>query len=91
MSSLTELMRTKRWCYFLNKTKPSEARDGTFMVSVVVEGEAGHFPTGGGDKDPLKAPWYWDEKTCEAENQKLGYDEMEAWKIVTSSMAAGRV
>lgn len=84
MSNIAELMKIRRWCFWLDHTVPGEKK-GTYKVSVVVENERGHFTTGG--TDPGKAPWYWDEDTCKRiNNERCGVDEMEANKIIASSM-----
>jgi hypothetical protein len=77
----------KNWCYWINETKPGTDK-GTFEVGVVVEDEPGYYPTGGGEKDPLKAPWYWDRETCKRANAERGITEERAFEIVSSSMFA---
>ena len=69
-----------------------------FRVSVVFEGEDGHFPTGTWPyegKADQKMPWFWGgdsyaaaEAQCRAENAKIGLSEQDAFKIVMSSMTA---
>jgi hypothetical protein len=81
----------KRWVYWLDQTKPEFPGSKRFRVSIVVENEAGHRPTGGGTEDPLKAPWYWDKETCKLENEKRGFTELEVWNIIGSSMAVSRI
>jgi hypothetical protein len=92
---LSQLLDTRRWVYWLDQTHPDpdEKREKgvapkVFRVSIVFENEAGHFPTGGGASDPLKAPWYWDQETCKHANAKRGFTEEQAFDIVTSSMRA---
>lgn len=94
-ASLAELMQTRRWCYWLDQTHPDPDEERVkgqppkvFRVSVVVENEPGHYSTGGGESDPLKAPWYWDQETCEKANAEMGVTVEAAFDIVTSSMAA---
>jgi hypothetical protein len=82
--SISKLMETHRWVYWLDETKPEPGRDGSFAVSIVFENVSGHYPTGGGDR----APWYWDRETCNAKNQQRGFTEEQAFEIVSSSMFA---
>lgn len=93
--SFTELTKTRRWCYWLDVRHPEPgstySENRAYLVCFVVEGEPGCFPTGGGEKDPLKAPWYWNKEVCKQANQENGIDEHTAYEIVCSSMAAGRV
>ena len=81
----------KQWVYWLDLTNPHDPPDGTYRVSIVFENESGHYPTGGGKSDPLKAPWYWDEETCKRANAERGFDEVATSRIVCSSMAVSRV
>ena len=83
--SITELMEKHRWCYWLDRSRKSD-EPGTYPVSVVIENHSGHYPTGGGDKDPLKAPWYWNRETCRQANAERGISESDAFDIVCSSM-----
>ena len=67
-------------------------------VSLVVEGDTGHHPTG--DPKNGKAPWYWgnpdNERTSYSEavataatyNARRGIDADEAQRIVDESIAA---
>lgn len=81
-----ELMDTHRWCYWLDEMQPDDSTE-RFRVSIVVENEPGHFPTGGGDV----VPWYWDKATCRAKNTDLGLTPEDVDRIVASSMfSAGR-
>jgi hypothetical protein len=82
---LAQLMESKRWCYWLDRTHPGQ-QAGTYRVSVVVEDTSGHFPTGGGE---MQAPWYWNKETCRQVNQeRCGVDEETSLEIVASSMFA---
>lgn len=78
----------KKWVYYVDLTAPdpnkTPGEPRGYRVSIVVENEPGHYPTGGGDK----SPWYWDEETCRLQNEKLGFDEHAAWEIVASSIGA---
>ena len=51
----------KKWVYYVDLTAPdpnkTTGEPRGYRVSIVVENEPGHYPTGGGDK----SPWYWDE------------------------------
>ena len=46
MSHVTELMETQRWVYWLDETATEDLRmdKPRYRVSIVVEGESGHFP-----------------------------------------------
>lgn len=85
--TLSEKIGSKKWVFWLDRTHPGKD-PGTFRVSIVIENEAGHYPTGGGEADPHKAPWWWDEETCRRENLKRGFDVMQAYEVVASSMGA---
>jgi hypothetical protein len=94
--SVSELMRTRRWCYWIPADGYVE-RHG-FRVSIVFEYESGHYPTGddawiAGDASKRK-PWFWGhsyeeaKKVAEATNQeRLGLSPREAADIVTTSMS----
>ena len=81
-------LKDKKWVYWLDLTKPDpdnkEGETRCYRVSIVVENDPGHYPTGGEDK----LPWYWDEDTCKEKNKELGFNPLEAYDIVSSSMAA---
>lgn len=84
MPHVTELMETHRWVYWLDEAATEDLcmDKPRYRVSIVVEGESGHFPTGGGDV----APWFWNKKTCRVKNAARGYSREEESKIVASSM-----
>ena len=87
MRDVSELMRTRAWCFWLDQSHPDPDMSGKarfFRVSIVIQNERGHFPTGGKN---LQAPWYWDEETCVAQNAKRGVTKEMAFEIVSSSMA----
>ena len=80
MTTAKELMNANvPYVFWLDKTQKS---DGLYRVCFVFKDEPGFFPTGGGDIEP----WWWDEQTCIAKNKKLGYDEEQAFEIVSSGM-----
>lgn len=82
-------MQTRRWVYWLDKSKPClEGRPNAHPVSIVVENESGHYPTGQGD---LQMPWYWDDTTCETKNRELGFSPGEVFNIVESSIIANLI
>lgn len=66
-----------------------------YRVSIVKEGEAGHYPTGNW---PYKAgpgqqmPWFWGHDLAQAQrladeyNEKMGISREEAEKIVNDSI-----
>lgn len=84
MTRATDLMEHNRWVYWLDEMAADSLclDEPRFRVSIVVENEDGHFPTGGGDV----APWYWDAQTCRVKNAALGYSEEEVHQIIASSM-----
>lgn len=86
MSRVTDLIENNRWVYWVDPLSPQPSDESTpprYRVSIVVENESGHFPTGGDDV----APWYWDYETCRAKNAALGYSREEEFKIIGSSFA----
>lgn len=71
-----------------------------YRVSLVVEGEDGHRPTGTWPyegKVGQQAPWFWGHNYEEARkeardyNAKMGIDEQTAFDIVTRSMTQGDI
>jgi hypothetical protein len=64
-----------------------------FRVSIVKEGEEGHYPTGVWPNDGTKnMPWFWGptledaEKTAIEYNRKLGVEPVDAEMILLQSM-----
>ena len=73
-----------KYCYWVDRTSPDRSGD-RFRVSIVIEGESGHRPTGGeGVMDPM--PWYWDVETCRKMNRERGLSEDRVLEIIGSSM-----
>ncbi len=83
MNRVQELMEVRRWCYWLDRCHPEAAFKDRFRVSIVIEDEPGHYPTGQGT---LQVPWYWDEQTCRQKNLDKGLDENDVIEITSSSM-----
>jgi hypothetical protein len=82
-----ELLATRRWAYFI---PPDAFVPGKgFRVSVVIEGERGHFPTGT-MSDP---PWFWGMTYQEAEQKAAevnAYDlRLDEKTIVDITKSAG--
>lgn len=89
---MRDVIRGRRFIYHIQATgfEPGQGH----RVSIVVENESGHFPTGGGDT----APWYWGDRENESKsfveatelaarkNAELGYSETQIADILTSSM-----
>lgn len=84
----------KRFCYFI----PAEGyvQGHGYRVSVVVENESGHFPTGDWPyegKVDQRVPWFWGAtyegamKICAAQNEKLGLTPEDVIAILGSSIA----
>lgn len=70
-----------------------------WRVSIVVEGEDGHRPTGTWPyegKPGQTAPWFWGQdfetarKMAREYNARLGISEVDAFKIVARSMGRGQ-
>lgn len=66
-----------------------------YRVSIVKEGETGHYPSGNWPYDGAKGhtlPWFWGptledaEKAAVEYNQKMGISPLEAEKIILRSM-----
>lgn len=90
---LDELLNIRRWIYYIPLDAFIEGYG--FRVSIVIEGERGHFPTGDWPyiaKKGHRMPWFWGMTYEEAEqiaaeqNDKLGYDAATVWKILSSSV-----
>jgi hypothetical protein len=73
--------------------------DRGYRVSLVVEGEDGHYPTGDWPyhgKPGETLPWFWGpsleeaETACDEYNQKHGIDPKTAAIIVAQTMGLGR-
>lgn len=89
-------LTNKRFCYFI----PADGfvPGHGFRVSIVVENEAGHFPTGDWPYDGKvnqRVPWFWGmtyEAACriadEQNEKKLGLTKEDAFKILGSSIGA---
>lgn len=90
-----DIIKGRRFIYWID---PCGWQQGEgHRVSLVVENESGHFPTGGfGHGDPY--PWYWGDpidcekslreakKTAREANQKIGITEEAALEILSSSI-----
>lgn len=89
------LMGERRFCAFIPGDAYVEGHG--FRVSIVIEGEPGHFPTG---DDNWRAgrgrqPWFWGDEYEEAKAAALSYNRdklkltaKDCADIVTSSIAA---
>jgi hypothetical protein len=69
-----------------------------FRVSLVVEGESGHHPTGTWPyrgKPGETMPWFWGptlakaEAACDEYNKRRGISKEEAFKIIANTMVKG--
>lgn len=84
--SAAALLAVKRWAYYI----PVEAfvPGKGYRVSVVIEGEHGHFPTG----TASEPPWFWGMTYAEAEakaaetNDEIGLSTKDVWAIVGPAM-----
>lgn len=86
-------MSEQRICYYIPIDGYVEGRG--FRVSIVKEGESGHYPTGEWPNDGAKVmPYFWGhdyEKACDIarrQNKALGLTEEDVMAIVGSSMGA---
>jgi hypothetical protein len=90
-------MTDKRMCYFI----PTDGHvpDHGYRVSIVVEGKAGHQPTGTwpySGKPGESMPYFWGddfdkaEATAKMMNERRGLTERDVTEIVSSSMAKTR-
>ena len=93
MRDMTNLLSTRRWVYYI----PADAYvpDAGYRVSIVIEHEQGHFPSGDWlyNGEPVKRlPRFWGHdyydavKTAREMNEKRGIDAKEAAEIVATSM-----
>lgn len=87
MPTVEELFNTRRWCYYIPRSGFVEGRG--YRVSIVFEGETGHYPTGGDGKEP----WFWGDTYEEAEeaaarqnSDQLGLSATDIATIVKSAM-----
>ena len=89
-------MRVKapRMVYFVDATAFVE-EENSYRVSIVVEGENGHRPTGDDDYATnvrARRPYFWGptlanaEQAAKDQNEKMGVSEKDAFDIVTASM-----
>lgn len=60
--SARALLENRRWCYFI--PRDAFVLGKGFRVSVVIEGERGHFPTG----TTTEPPWFWGVRYVDAEH-----------------------
>lgn len=90
---IDKLLSERRFCYVIPES--GYVKDRGYRVSIAIENESGHFPTGnipeGGDIEP----WYWGETFQEAQDtasrenrERLGLSALDAYKIVMSTMGA---
>lgn len=97
---LGELLATRRFCYVIPADAFVEGRG--FRVSIAIEREPGHFPTGddramAGDlSNGARMPWFWGmtfadaELTCADMNARMGIDAKTAAMIVATTLNGTR-
>jgi len=85
------LLNNRRFCYVIPESAFVEGKG--FRVSIAIERESGHFPTGNTPEGGDIEPWYWGDTFAEAreiadrENkERFGLEPIDAWKIVASTM-----
>lgn len=94
MTVTEALQQGARFCYHIPADAYVEGQG--FRVSLVVEGVAGHYPTGdwpytGGVGQSM--PWFWGVTLGEARglcanyNMRLGLSEADVSEIISASMA----
>jgi hypothetical protein len=88
MAQRTVDLNGKKWVYYINKAQPHPEDRTLFRVSIVIENERGHYPTG--NADDKREPWYWNEETCKMKNEERGFSEVQVFEIVSSSMFANK-
>lgn len=88
---VAKLLDERRFCYVIPES--GYVAGHGFRVSIAIEHEPGHFPTGSTPEGGDTEPWYWGETFIEArtiadrENmERLGLNPIEAWKIVATTM-----
>jgi hypothetical protein len=88
---IAKLLDERRFCYVIPESGYVEGKG--FRVSIAIEREPGHFPTGNTPEGGDIEPWFWGDTFEEAreiadrENKaRLGLDPIDAWKIVASTM-----
>lgn len=92
-SRIDELLNTRRFCYVIPESGYVEGKG--YRVSIAIEREPGHFPTGNTPEGGDQEPWYWGNtfeearEICDRENkERLGIDVLDAYKIVMSTMTS---
>lgn len=90
-SRIDKLLNERRFCYVIPESGYVEGKG--FRVSIAIEREPGHFPTGNTPEGGDQEPWYWGmtfeeaREICDRENQeRLGLTVEDSWKIVMSTM-----
>jgi hypothetical protein len=88
---IANLLDTRRFCYVIPESNYIEGKG--YRVSIAIENEPGHFPTGNTPEGGDIEPWFWGDSFEEAreiadrENkERLGLEPIDAWKIVMSTM-----
>lgn len=92
---LVDLLAKRRWVYWIPIDGFIEGHG--YRVSIIIEGERGHFPTGDWPYTPgtgQQPPWFWGHFYNDAEHQAAisnadrGYDEATVWQIVNAAVFA---
>jgi hypothetical protein len=93
---IRNLLTTRRWCYMI--PVDGYVHGYGHRVSVAVEGELGHYPTGdlrtlaGDYSNDATVPWFWGPtynramNYCEARNAQLGHTPERVLEIVMSTV-----
>ena len=86
------LLANRRWCYFIPLDGFIEGRG--WRVSVVIEGETGHYPTGDLDHEMRdhREPWFWgmtyhdaEQTAAETNAIRLALSEADIVEILRSA------
>lgn len=86
-----DIIKGRRTCFYIPADGYVEGKG--YRVSIVVENESGHFPTGDSPEGGDRMPWYWGKTyeeakaVCAEQNAKRGLSEEDVFAIITSSMA----
>jgi hypothetical protein len=88
---VAKLLDERRFCYVIPESGYIAGKG--FRVSIAIERESGHFPTGSTPEGGDIEPWYWGNtfeearEICDRQNKDhLGLDAIDAFKIVMSTM-----
>ncbi len=84
----TPMLEAGHFCYYVPEDQEPEPKLG-YIPSVVVEGDAGHYPCMG--NGPLATPWYWGNLAqardiASEQNAAMELSEEDVHRILASSI-----